>query len=152
MARAYVGVGSNLADPRAQVERAIDRLAAVGTVHRRSSLYRTQPWGNLDQPAFVNAVVELETTLAPHQLLSSLKELERESGRDPSAQRWGPRVIDLDILIYDDVELCEPHLTIPHPRLYERAFVLVPLAELDDRFAEARDALSLQELGGVQPV
>ena len=149
MAAAHVGIGSNVGDARVNVESAIEALGALGTVRARSSLYRTQPWGNTDQPAFVNAVVSLETALGPHELLAAFKALERTFGRDQESERWGPRTLDLDILTYDDVELDEPHLTIPHRHLHERAFVLVPLAEIDDRYADSREALSEADLAGV---
>lgn len=150
MARAFIGVGSNLAGPAAQVDRAIRRLETLGTVRSRSSLYATQPWGKPDQPSFVNAAVELETPLGPHELLHALKLIEQDFGRDAKAERWGPRVVDLDILTYDDIELDEPHLRIPHAHLHERAFVLVPLAEIDERFAESRDALPERDLSQVR--
>jgi 2-amino-4-hydroxy-6-hydroxymethyldihydropteridine diphosphokinase len=117
-------------------------------VRRRSRLYRTRPWGYIDQPGFVNAVVALSTELAPLDLLRGLQALERELGRLPGI-RWGPRAIDLDILTYDDLETSREGLRLPHPRLYQRAFVLVPLAEIDPAFARARDALDERELAGV---
>ncbi len=152
MAQVYIGIGSNVGNPRENVERAIEELVRFGTVRARSSLYRTAPWGNTEQPAFINAVVDLETDLTPHALLDSLKSLEHEFGRNPRAPLWGPRVIDLDILTYDELELQEPHLTIPHARLHDRAFVLVPLSELDDRFADSVEALSTHDLSGVTKV
>ena len=152
MSQAYIGIGSNVGEPRENVERAIEELSRIGKVRARSSLYRTAPWGNTDQPSFINAVVDLETDLAPHALLESLKGLESEFGRNPRAPLWGPRVIDLDILTYDDLEVQEPHLTIPHARLRDRAFVLVPLSELDDRFADSCEALSTHDLSGVTKV
>lgn len=137
--RAYIGLGANLGDARATVERAIAALASLGTVVRRSSLYRTAPWGKLDQPDFVNAVVLLETALEPEALLGELQRLEREFGR-VRGERWGPRMLDLDILTYGDIHLATTELEIPHPRMLERAFVLVPLAEVDATYAAARDA------------
>ena len=130
-ARAWVGLGSNLDDPAAQLLRAFDELAALDGVHglRRSRLYRTPPWGRLDQPDFVNAVAELDTTLAPHALLERLQALEARFGR-ARREHWGPRVLDLDLLLHGDAEVHEDGLLLPHPRLHERAFVLVPLAEL----------------------
>jgi 2-amino-4-hydroxy-6-hydroxymethyldihydropteridine diphosphokinase len=120
-------------------------------VQRRSRFYRTKPWGYTDQPDFVNAVVALSTELTPLDLLHALQALERELGRLPGI-RWGPRAIDLDILIYDDLETSGEGLRLPHPRLYERAFVLVPLAEIDPAFVRARDALEAQDLAGVIPM
>jgi 2-amino-4-hydroxy-6-hydroxymethyldihydropteridine diphosphokinase len=130
-ARAYVGLGSNLDDPAAQLRRAFDELAALDGVHglRRSRLFRTPPWGRLDQPHFVNAVAELDTTLSPRPLLDRLQALEARFGR-ARRERWGPRVLDLDLLLHGDAVLDEDGLHVPHPRLHERAFVLVPLAEL----------------------
>jgi 2-amino-4-hydroxy-6-hydroxymethyldihydropteridine diphosphokinase len=146
---AYIGLGANLGDAAATVERAIEALGSIGRVAKRSSLYRTQPWGNTDQPPFVNAVALLETQHAPRALLEALKLLEVELGRTPT-ERWGPRVIDLDILTYDDLTLNEPTLHIPHTQLHARGFVLVPLAEIDDRYVALRDALPPSELAGVE--
>lgn len=148
MTVAAIGIGSNAADARAHVRDAFDRLADLGTVVARSPLYRTEPWGVRDQPAFVNAAVSLDTALAPRALLAELKRIEDEAGRVPT-YRWGPRVLDLDILTYGDVRMDEPDLVIPHARLRERAFALVPLAEIDPRYAEMRDALPPGERAGV---
>ena len=115
---------------------------------RTSALYRTKPWGRLDQPDFFNAVVSLATRLSPHELLDALRAIERRLGRAPTG-RWGPRAIDLDLLLFDDLSISEAELSLPHERLAERAFVLVPLAELDGRFAAMRDALDSSELAGV---
>jgi 2-amino-4-hydroxy-6-hydroxymethyldihydropteridine diphosphokinase len=145
---AAIGIGSNAGDARARVRDAFDRLAALGTVVARSALYRTQPWGVTDQPAFVNAAASLDTALAPRALLAELKRIEDEAGRVPT-YRWGPRVLDLDILTYGDLRVDEPDLVIPHARLPERAFALVPLAEIDPRYAELRDALPPGERAGV---
>ena len=147
--RAYVGVGSNDGDREANVERAVAALGRAGTIGAQSSRYRTVPWGVTDQPWFLNAVVALHTESDPHALLATLQEVERELGR-VRARQWGPRTIDLDLLLYDDADIDEPNLRVPHPRLRERAFVLVPLAEIDDRFAPLRDALTAAELAGVE--
>jgi 2-amino-4-hydroxy-6-hydroxymethyldihydropteridine diphosphokinase len=149
--RAYVGLGSNLGDPIANVERGFQELANIANVVGRSLLYRTRPWGKTDQPDFVNAVALLETTLAPRALLDALKSAEARLGRTPG-EGWGPRIIDLDILTYDDRSVDEPGLRVPHRHLHERAFVLVPLAQIDARYASLRDALPSGELAGVQPV
>ncbi len=154
MALARIGIGSNLGDAPGNVRRALDELAALGTVVGRSSLYRTEPWGVREQPDFVNAAALLETALRPRDLLAALKALERRLGR-VAGSRWGPRVVDLDILTYDDLELREPGLTIPHERLSERAFALAPLAEIDPNFGplyerlppEARAAVRRMEGG-----
>ena len=148
MTVAAIGIGSNAADARARVRDAFDRLADLGTVVARSPLYRTEPWGVTDQPAFVNAAASLDTALAPRALLGELKRIEDEAGRVPT-YRWGPRVLDLDILTYGELRVDEPDLVIPHARLRERAFALVPLAEIDPRYAELRDALPPGERAGV---
>jgi len=133
MAEAFVGLGGNVGDVRATFARAIElfcdgeqvRLAA------RSSDYLTEPWGVTDQPPFVNAVIRVETSLTPRQLLARAQQVEHALGRDHAHERhWGPRAIDIDILAYDDITLDEPELVLPHPYLLERAFVLVPLAEI----------------------
>ncbi len=151
MGCAAVGVGSNLGEAEASVRAAIEALSAVGRIVRVSRLYKTRAWGFTRQPDFINAVVLLETDLAPRALMTALQHLERRLGRRPNF-RWGPRTIDLDILTYDDARVDERDLQIPHPQLYERAFALVPLAEVDPRFAAARDALPERELYGVSPL
>jgi 2-amino-4-hydroxy-6-hydroxymethyldihydropteridine diphosphokinase len=135
MQRVYVGLGSNLGDPRAQVERALHALAQLPQTRllRHSRLYRSAPWGRADQPEFVNAAAELDTELTPRALLQALLAIERSAGRERDATRWGPRVLDLDILVYGDEVIDEPGLHLPHPHLHERAFVLLPLAELAPR-------------------
>ena len=151
MARAYLSIGSNLDDPAAQVRTAVEVLQMVGTVTAVSPFYRTKPWGTIpDQPEFVNAVVALETHLEPDALLARLKALERDAGRSETSARWGPRVLDLDILTYDDRVVDEPHLQIPHPRMNERAFVLVPLADINEAYAPERDALPQSERENVK--
>src|SRR5208283_3402498 len=140
LTRAYIGIGSNLDDPVRQVRKAIDALRALGEVTLASSLYRTAPWGKTDQPEFVNAAVALETDLRPRPLLQALKWLERELGRDEQGERWGPRRIDFDILAFGDERVDDGDLVIPHPRLHERAFALVPLAEIAPAYASMRDA------------
>lgn len=130
---AYIGIGSNLDDPEKQVRAAIDALKRLprSTFVRASRLYRTAPWGKADQPAFVNAAVALTTLLSPRELLDALLAIERARGRERDGERWGPRVIDLDILVYGDMRIDEAGLRVPHPHLAERAFVLLPLADLD---------------------
>ncbi len=129
--RAFVALGSNLQDPAAQVTRALDELAALPATRlvKRSSLYRTAPVGYDNQPDFINAAAEVETGLDPLDLLRALLALETSHGRErpfPNA----PRVLDLDLLLYDDQVMQTPELTLPHPRLHERGFVLFPLAEI----------------------
>jgi 2-amino-4-hydroxy-6-hydroxymethyldihydropteridine diphosphokinase len=128
---AFVALGSNLDDPSGQVLRAMDELEALsGTrVRRRSSLYRTAPVGEPDQPDFINAVVQIETALDPLELLAALLAIERRHGRVRNS-RNAPRTLDLDLLLYDDRTMDAPGLQLPHPRMHERAFVLLPLAEI----------------------
>jgi 2-amino-4-hydroxy-6-hydroxymethyldihydropteridine diphosphokinase len=146
-----LGLGANLGDPVTTLNEAKARLAALGRITAASSLYRTLPWGVAEQPPFVNAALALETALDPDALLVALKALERELGRVASV-RWGPRAIDVDILDVDGVKRDDPHLTIPHARLYERAFALVPLAEIEPAFAAARDALPAADLAAVERI
>ena len=129
---AYVGLGSNLDNPAAQIAAAIDMLAALpdATLRAVSSFYRNPPMGPQDQPDYVNAVVALDTRLTPRALLDAMQAIERAQGRDRSGLRWGARTIDLDLLVYGDTVLDEDHLQVPHPGIAERAFVLVPLAEI----------------------
>jgi 2-amino-4-hydroxy-6-hydroxymethyldihydropteridine diphosphokinase len=149
--RAWLGLGANLGDPIATLNEAKARLARIGRVTAESSLYRTPPWGVVDQPPFVNAALALETALDPEALLAALKALERALGRVASV-RWGPRALDVDILDYEGVRRDDPALTIPHPRMLERAFVLVPLAEIEPAFAAARDALPPGDLAAVERI
>ncbi len=126
---AFLGLGANLADRRATLAAARDQLARAMAVVACSSIYETAPWGLLDQPPFLNAVCQVRTTLPPRQLLTYVKQIEHDLGRTPTV-RWGPRLIDIDILLYDDLIYLDEQLAIPHPRLVERAFVLIPLGEL----------------------
>jgi 2-amino-4-hydroxy-6-hydroxymethyldihydropteridine diphosphokinase len=148
VALAAIGIGSNVGDAAAAVRSAFVRLAELGTVRARSPLYRSAPWGVTDQDPFVNAAAMLDTELRPRDLLAALKRIETEEGR-VATYRWGPRVLDLDILTYGDQRVDEPDLIIPHPRLHERAFALVPLADIDARFAAQRDALPPGERAAV---
>lgn len=129
---ARIALGSNLDDPAAQVRAAMDALDAVAAtrVVARSSLYRSAPWGYAEQPDFVNAVVRVATGLSARELLRELLALERLRGRVRTLPN-GPRVLDLDLLLYDAARIDEPGLVVPHPRMHERAFVLVPLLEID---------------------
>jgi 2-amino-4-hydroxy-6-hydroxymethyldihydropteridine diphosphokinase len=132
--RAYVGLGSNLGEREATLREALTRLSELDgvAVVAVSSFRETDPVGNADQPRFVNAAAELETSLGPRELLERLLEVERSLGRDRTREeRWGPRTVDLDLLLYGDETVGEPGLEVPHPRLAERAFVLQPLVELD---------------------
>jgi len=129
---AYVGLGSNLSDPEGQVGRAMIELGGLPETEllARSALYRTAPVGPADQPDYINAVASLRTRLSPRALLEALQAIERLHGRQRDGTRWGPRTLDLDILLYGDERLSEPGLQIPHPEMGGRAFVLVPLADV----------------------
>ena len=130
--RAFVGLGSNVGDREGTIARAVELLSdATGVeVVAVSQLRETEPWGPVEQPPYLNGAIELETELPPRALLDVLLAVEQALGRDRTGERWGPRTIDLDLLIYDDVVVDEPGLTVPHPRLHERRFALEPLAEL----------------------
>lgn len=134
---AYVGLGSNLNDPSAQINRALQALASLpGTrLCQRSQLYINPPMGPQDQPDYVNAVVQLETTLAPLELLDHLQNIEAAQGRVRSKERWGARTLDLDLLLFGELMLDDPRLTLPHPGMHERNFVLYPLAEIAPQLA-----------------
>lgn len=127
--RVYLGLGSNLGDRRGYLDAAAAALSPEANVLRRSPIYETAPWGFADQPNFLNQVLEAVTELEPVELLAKLKEIERKLGRQERF-RNGPREIDIDILLYDDLVLKEGGLQIPHPRMHERAFILGPLADL----------------------
>lgn len=131
MTRVWLGFGGNLGDVAARIDEAIARLGAGGLrLLARSSDYETPPWGRTDQPTFVNAVARFETALDPHAVLALALTTEAALGRE-RREKWGPRVIDIDILVYEGVDLDEPRLSLPHPYIKDRAFVLVPLAEID---------------------
>ncbi len=133
MSDALIALGGNVGDVRATFKKAISDICAMAQakLKARSSDYATPPWGDERQATFVNACIEIETSLDPYELLSALQTVERTFGRDrQNERRWGPRTLDLDIIAYDDVSLQSPELTLPHPHLFERAFVLVPLSEI----------------------
>ena len=146
MGNALIALGGNVGDVRATFPKAISNILgmAQATLLARSSDYRTPPWGEEAQEPFINACVEVETGLDPHALLFTLHKIEKRFGRDRAKeQRWGPRTLDLDLLAYDDAVIKQPDLTLPHPRLFERAFVLVPLAEIaPDRVIAGRSVAS----------
>lgn len=129
--RAYIGIGANLGDATQHVRDAIAALDTLPDTHlaAASSLYRTAPVGYLDQPDFINAVAALDTALQPHALLDALQEMETRFGRQRSFKD-APRTLDLDVLLYEQLTIDDPTLTIPHPRMHERAFVLAPLVEV----------------------
>jgi 2-amino-4-hydroxy-6-hydroxymethyldihydropteridine diphosphokinase len=130
--RAFVGIGANLGDREATIRRAVELLDEIDGIEvvAMSTLRETEPWGPVEQPAFVNGAFAVETTLEPPELLAALLDVERLLGRVRAGERWGPRTIDLDLLLYGERVVDEPGLTVPHPRLHERRFALEPLAEL----------------------
>jgi 2-amino-4-hydroxy-6-hydroxymethyldihydropteridine diphosphokinase len=157
MVEAFVGIGGNLGDIRATLDGAIAKFCDGSDVRllARSSDYRTPPWGKQDQPPFVNACIHVATRLTPEALLDRALAVERAFGRDRSREtRWGPRPLDIDLVAYDDLTIDQPGLCLPHPRLFERAFVLVPLAEIapDAVIAGRRvaEALLGVDAGGIE--
>src|SRR3954449_10109986 len=133
MANTIIALGGNVGDVRATFAKAIANICgmAQAALLARSSDYATPPWGETEQDRFINACIEIETSLDPHALLFTLHKIEKKFGRNRATEtRWGPRTLDLDLIAYDDVRIGKPELTLPHPRLFERAFVLVPLAEI----------------------
>jgi 2-amino-4-hydroxy-6-hydroxymethyldihydropteridine diphosphokinase len=133
MANALIALGGNVGEVRDTFKKAIANILGMtqAALLARSSDYATPPWGDQQQARFVNACIEIDTSLDPHALLFTLHKIEAKFGRDRTREtRWGPRTLDLDLIAYDDVKLDKPELTLPHPRLFERAFVLVPLAEI----------------------
>jgi 2-amino-4-hydroxy-6-hydroxymethyldihydropteridine diphosphokinase len=157
MADVLIALGGNVGDVRATFKKAIANICGMtqAALLARSSDYITPPWGEEDQPPFINACIEIETSLDPHALLFSLHKVEKKFGRDRDNEtRWGPRTLDLDLIAYDDIRLDKLELTLPHPRLFERAFVLVPLAEIaPERVIAGRriaDALARLSTEGIQ--
>lgn len=152
----YLALGTNIGDRFANLGATLAALPSVVRVSAASPIYETEPWGYSEQPAFLNQVISAETQLEPLDLLAHLKRLEIELGRTPTF-RYGPRLIDMDILFYDNILLSVPGLEIPHPRLPERPFVLVPLVDLAPDFRHPRLGKTLQELlaqvdtNGVRP-
>ncbi len=157
MVEALLGLGGNVGDVRTTLDRAVDMLCdEVDTrLRARSSHYLTPPWGVTDQPDFVNMCIAVETALSPRALLERMQGVERALGRDRKSEtRWGPRPIDIDFLAYGDTTLDEPELILPHPRMLERAFVLVPLAEIaPDKVingTKVRDALARLDTSAIK--
>jgi len=157
MASVLIALGGNVGDVRATFAKAISHICgmAQAAMIARSSDYATPPWGDEDQDPFVNACVEIETDLDPHALLFVMQKVEQKFGRIRDKDRqWGPRTLDLDMIAYDDLSLRKPDLTLPHPRLFERAFVLVPLAEIaPDRVISdirVRDGLASVSTQGIE--
>lgn len=157
MASVLIALGGNVGDVRTTFRKAIANICGMtqGTLVARSSDYLNPPLGDQQQPHYVNACIEIETRLDPHALLFTLHKIEKKFGRDRAHERhWGPRTLDLDLLAYDDVRLGKRELTLPHPRMFERAFVLVPLAEIaPDRVIagrRVRDALAQVSTDGIE--
>ncbi len=146
MTLAYIGLGSNLGERESLIRRAAELVGA----RRLSELRETEPWGYERQPRFLNAVAELDTALAPRRLLDHLLDLERRLGRERAGPRWGPRTIDLDLLLYGDETIDEPGLVVPHPRLLERRFALEPLADLVPWLRIPGDGTVQEALAGLQ--
>ncbi|SHJ65066.1 2-amino-4-hydroxy-6-hydroxymethyldihydropteridinediphosphokinase [Bradyrhizobium lablabi] len=151
MADVLIGLGGNVGDVRATFQKAIANICGMtqAALVARSSDYVTPPLGNEEQDPFINACIEIETSLDPHALLFTLHKIEHKFGRDRTRERrWGPRTLDLDLIAYDDVSIQKPELTLPHPRLFDRAFVLVPLVEIaPDRLITGRSvSAALAEL------
>lgn len=143
----FIALGSNQADPQRQIEAAFDELRRLpeSRLTARSSLYRSAPLGPQDQPPFINAVAMLDTLLEPHQLLSALQEIEQRAGRIRKAERWGPRILDLDILLYAQRVINDEQLQVPHYHMHARSFVLYPLAELAPNL-DLPNGVTLQQL------
>lgn len=155
-----IGLGANLgdaADTLREAVEALDHREGI-TVREVSRFYRTPAWGREDQPDFINAVALLETSLTPRALLERLLAVETEFGRHrPDGERWGPRTLDLDLLLYGDAVIDEPGLRVPHPHLHERAFALVPLLDVLPEaripgYGAARDAVSVLEMSNIRPL
>ncbi|ARJ65328.1 2-amino-4-hydroxy-6-hydroxymethyldihydropteridine diphosphokinase [Magnetospirillum sp. ME-1] len=151
MTLVHLGLGTNLGDRPANLRAAVEALATLGTVSACSQVWETAPLYVTDQPAFLNMAVALVTTLSPHDLLARLKRMEDQLGRVASV-RYGPRLIDLDILLYGDVVMDDEILTLPHPRLHERHFALAPLAEIAGPCLHPALAASVETLLGRLPM
>lgn len=150
MSVVYIGIGSNLGDRESNCRTALERLRQRGMMIRKeSSRYETEAWGVKDQPKFLNMAVEVETELAPEELLLTLKDIEKEMGRKQTFT-WGPRMIDLDILLFDDLVMDREDLKIPHPFMHERGFVLWPLSEIAPDVKHPVLQKSIRELSGKQ--
>ena len=146
MTLAYVGLGSNLGDRESLIRRAAELIGA----RRLSTVIETDPWGHEDQPKFLNAVAEIETPLTARQLLDHLLDVERRLGRERIGPKWGPRTIDLDLLVYGQETIDEPGLVVPHPRLTQRLFALGPLAELVPSLKIPGNGTVQEALSGLQ--
>lgn len=146
MSIAYIALGTNLGDKRRQMENALAALQQAGvTVRRVSPFIETEPYGVTDQPAFLNGVCEVETTLSPQELLAILLKIETQQGR-VRTRHWGPRLIDLDLLLYDDQIIDEPNLQVPHPDMENRGFVLQPLAAIAPQVVHPKLGQTIERL------
>ncbi len=145
MSLMYLSLGSNLNDRYANLQRAIAALQKHFTITAISPVYLTEPWGDTDQPAFLNVCVAAATPMPPHDALRLIKAIEADMGREPT-RHWGPRLIDIDILFYDKLILADQALTIPHPRIGERAFVLAPLADIIPDFRHPQTGETIEEM------
>ncbi|HEY1407975.1 MAG TPA: 2-amino-4-hydroxy-6-hydroxymethyldihydropteridine diphosphokinase [Promineifilum sp.] len=145
MSLVYLSLGSNLKDRLANLQRAVTMLADRLRIVSVSSVYETEPWGDTHQPPFLNICLAATTDFSPRELMQYLKSVEEQLGREP-ARRWGPRLIDIDILFFEDRVISEPGLIIPHPRIAERAFVLVPLVELGGALRHPETGKSVLEM------
>lgn len=157
MASVIIALGGNVGDVRTTFRKAISNICGMtqAALVARSSDYATPPWGEVQQDRFINACIEIDTSLDPHALLFTLHKIEKKFGRDRANEKhWGPRTLDLDLIAYDDVAIDKPELTLPHPRVFERAFVLVPLAEIaPDRIIAGNtpsESLALLSADGIE--
>lgn len=141
----YLSLGSNLGDRFANLRRAVDELQRLVTVTAISPVFATEPWGDSDQPHFLNICVAVVGDLSPHEMLHRIKEIEQRMGREET-RRWGPRLIDIDILFYDKLIMVDAELAIPHPRIAERAFVLAPLAVIIPNFIHPQTGVTIQKM------
>jgi 2-amino-4-hydroxy-6-hydroxymethyldihydropteridine diphosphokinase len=145
MGEILLSLGTNLGERRRNLRQAVTGLSAVCTVTAISPVYETEPWGETDQPEFLNICVAATTTIPPHTFLAFAKNLELEIGRTPS-RRWGPRLIDIDLLFYDNLIIADDRLSLPHPRLAERPFVLAPLADIAPDFVHPQTGETVAQM------
>ena len=141
----YIGLGSNLGDRKNFLDSAVAELEKISIVSNKSKIYETPPWGDTEQPSFLNSCVEIKSDLPAAELLSQLKNIEDQLGRT-HIRKWGPRVIDLDLLFYGSETMTTEKLTVPHPELHKRAFVLKPLADIAGKFIHPVLKLSITQL------